>query len=212
MLAWLKQQQNPAIIFCGLKRESISCFPGGTSVIRNYYNITQSPLCGCLLWDVIPDSAHCCSPDWLAWKKRWEKPVCQAILAVIPWKFAVAGESSRRERGIIAIILLTNSKHCTKIKSSLKQFQVICPSKVIPVTEMLLTLQQAGNTIKEKRVRTPRTNCGCRVCIQMLLMDYSALQMLSHHRGSLSGQGSRGLRHKRNNRLCGLLYFSLLQE
>lgn len=63
----------------------------------------------------------------------------------------------------IAIILLTNSKHCTKIKSSLKQLQEICPSEVIPETEMLLTHQQAGNTIKERKVRTPRTNCGCRV-------------------------------------------------
>lgn len=53
------------------------------------------------------------------------------------------------------------------------------------------------------------TNYGFRVCIQMLLMDSSALQLLSGHMGSLSGQESRGLRHKRDNRLCGLLFFSI---
>lgn len=107
----------------------------------------------------------------------------------------------------IAIIHLTNSKHCPKIKSSLEQLQEICPSEVIPETETLLTHQRAGNTIKERKVRTPRTNCGCRVRIQMLLMDSSALQLLCRHTGSLSGQGSRGLRHKRSYRLWGLLFF-----
>lgn len=72
---------------------------------------------------------------------------------------------------------------------------------------MLLTLQQARNTIKEKKIRTPKTNCGCRVRIQMLLMDSSALQLLSQHTGSVSGQGSSGLRHRRDTGLCGLLFW-----
>lgn len=179
-------------------------------MIRNYYNITQSPLCRRLLWDVIPDSAHCCSPDWLAGKKKMGE-------TSLPGNSSCNSMKIHSSRGIfqdraryIAMILLTNSKHCTKIKSSLKGLQEICPSEVIPETEMLLTHQQAGNTIKERKVRAARTNCGCRVCILMLLMDDSALQLLSCHSGSLSEQGSRGLRHKRNNRLCALLFFCLL--
>lgn len=71
-----------------------------------------------LLRTVIPHSVH-----WLlvyAWLagllERWEKLVCQAILAIIAWKFTVTMESPRKKKGIKAIILLTNSKYCTNIK------------------------------------------------------------------------------------------------
>lgn len=186
LLARLKHQQNPAIIPCGLKRESVSCFPEGTSVLRNYYNITQSPLCGRLLWDVIPDSAHCSSPDWLAVQEKMGAASLPGNSSCSSMKIRSSGRIHQERARCMAIILLPNSKHCAWLNHlwSSSKWNVLVP-------EVLLTHQQAGNTIKEKKVRAARTNCGFRVCIQMLLMDSSALQLLSGHTGSLAGQGQR---------------------